>query len=56
VKVRPINTITGDEEFSEVFLDDVVVPGENLVGKLNDGWRILRAGRRDRSYRSQPSG
>jgi hypothetical protein len=43
VKVRPINTITGDEEFSEVFLDDVVVPGENLVGKLNDGWRIANA-------------
>jgi alkylation response protein AidB-like acyl-CoA dehydrogenase len=43
VKVRPINTIAGDEEFSEVFLDDVVVPAENLVGKLNDGWRIANA-------------
>jgi alkylation response protein AidB-like acyl-CoA dehydrogenase len=43
VKVRPITTITGDEEFSEVFLDDVVVPAENLVGKLHDGWRIANA-------------
>jgi alkylation response protein AidB-like acyl-CoA dehydrogenase len=43
VKVRPISTIAGDEEFSEVFLDDVVVRAENLVGKLNDGWRIANA-------------
>jgi hypothetical protein len=40
VKVRPIKTIVGEDEFSEVFLDDVVVPAENLVGKINDGWRI----------------
>jgi len=40
VKVRPIRTIVGENEFSEVFLDDVVVPAENLVGKLNDGWRV----------------
>jgi alkylation response protein AidB-like acyl-CoA dehydrogenase len=43
VKVRPITTIAGDDEFSEVFLDDVVVPAENLVGTLNDGWRIANA-------------
>ena len=43
MKVRPIKTIAGDDEFSEVFLDDVVVPAENLVGKLNDGWRIANA-------------
>src|SRR6516164_1549039 len=43
VKVRPIKTIVGDEEFSEVFLDDVVVAAENLVGKLHDGWRIANA-------------
>jgi hypothetical protein len=40
IKVRPIKTIVGENEFSEVFLDDVVVPADNLVGKLNDGWRI----------------
>jgi alkylation response protein AidB-like acyl-CoA dehydrogenase len=43
VRVRPIKTIAGDDEFSEVFFDDVVVPAENLVGKLNDGWRIANA-------------
>jgi alkylation response protein AidB-like acyl-CoA dehydrogenase len=43
VRLRPIKTITGDDEFSEVFFDDVVVPAENLVGKLHDGWRIANA-------------
>jgi alkylation response protein AidB-like acyl-CoA dehydrogenase len=43
VRIRPIKTIAGDDEFSEVFLDQVIVPAENLVGKLNDGWRIANA-------------
>jgi alkylation response protein AidB-like acyl-CoA dehydrogenase len=43
IKIRPIKTIAGDDEFSEVFFDDVIVPAENLVGKLNDGWRIANA-------------
>src|SRR5262245_17896857 len=43
IRVRPIRTIAGDDEFAEVFFDDVVVPAENLVGKLNDGWRIANA-------------
>src|SRR6516165_2211217 len=43
IRIRPIKTIVGDEEFSEVFLDDVVVAAENLVGKLHDGWRIANA-------------
>ena len=43
IRVRPIRTIAGDDEFSEVFFDDVVVPAANLVGKLNDGWRIANA-------------
>jgi alkylation response protein AidB-like acyl-CoA dehydrogenase len=43
VRVRPIRTIAGDDEFAEVFFDDVAVPLENLVGKLNDGWRIANA-------------
>jgi alkylation response protein AidB-like acyl-CoA dehydrogenase len=43
IRVRPIRTIAGDDEFSEVFFDDVKVPAENLVGKLNDGWRIANA-------------
>jgi alkylation response protein AidB-like acyl-CoA dehydrogenase len=43
ITVRPIRTIAGDDEFSEVFFDNVVVPAKNLVGKLNEGWRIANA-------------
>jgi alkylation response protein AidB-like acyl-CoA dehydrogenase len=43
ITIRPIKTIAGDDEFSEVFFDNVRVPAENLVGKLNDGWRIANA-------------
>lgn len=43
IDVRPIRTIAGDEEFCEVFFDDVRVPMENLVGELHDGWRVANA-------------
>jgi len=43
IRIRPIRTIADDDEFSEVFFDDVIVPAENLVGKLHDGWRIANA-------------
>ena len=43
IDIRPIRTIVGDDEFAEVFLDDVRVPMENLVGPLHDGWRIANA-------------
>ncbi len=38
--VRPLHQMSGRAEFAEVFLTDVVVPKANLVGALNDGWRI----------------
>jgi hypothetical protein len=40
IEVRPVRTIMGSSEFSEVFFTDVRVPVENLVGAENDGWRI----------------
>jgi len=40
IEVRPIETILGSSEFCEVFLDEVRVPAEQLVGKENDGWRV----------------
>jgi alkylation response protein AidB-like acyl-CoA dehydrogenase len=40
VEVRPMTQITGHAEFSELFLDDVVVPRANLLGELGDGWKI----------------
>jgi alkylation response protein AidB-like acyl-CoA dehydrogenase len=40
IDVRPLKTIVGGSEFSEVFLDDVRVPVANRVGDANDGWRV----------------
>jgi alkylation response protein AidB-like acyl-CoA dehydrogenase len=40
ITIRPLTTITGSQEFSEVFFDDVRVPVANRVGDENDGWRI----------------
>jgi alkylation response protein AidB-like acyl-CoA dehydrogenase len=43
ITIRPIRNIAGHEEFCEVFFDDVRVPRDALVGKLNDGWTIAKA-------------
>ena len=40
---RPIRTLTGEEEFCEVFFDDVRVPKDNLVGGVNQGWTMAKA-------------
>jgi alkylation response protein AidB-like acyl-CoA dehydrogenase len=40
VEVRPMTQITGHAEFCELFLDDVIVPKENLLGERGDGWKI----------------
>ena len=40
VDVRPMTQITGHAEFCELFLDDVVVPKENLLSERGDGWKI----------------
>src|SRR5207244_555213 len=40
VEVRPLRTVLGSSEFSELYLDDVRVPVANRVGDENDGWRI----------------
>jgi alkylation response protein AidB-like acyl-CoA dehydrogenase len=40
VDVRPLRQITGDSEFNEVFLDDVPVPVENLIGPEHGGWAV----------------
>ena len=38
ITVRPIITLAGEAHFNEIFFDDVFVPDNRLVGKVNDGW------------------
>ncbi len=40
VTVRPLRQMTGGEEFNEVFLEDVFVPHDRLVGPEHGGWAI----------------
>jgi alkylation response protein AidB-like acyl-CoA dehydrogenase len=40
IDIRPLETIRGTKEFSEVFFDEVRVPVANRVGDENDGWRV----------------
>lgn len=43
VTVVPINQITGDDEFAEIFFDNVEVPVEDLVGEEGQGWAVAQA-------------
>ncbi|HZJ26404.1 MAG TPA: acyl-CoA dehydrogenase family protein [Acidimicrobiia bacterium] len=40
IEVRPLTTITGEHEFSEIFFTDVRVPADALLGPINEGWRV----------------
>jgi len=40
VEVRPIEQIDGSAEFNEVFLTNVRCPKENVVGGVNNGWKV----------------
>jgi alkylation response protein AidB-like acyl-CoA dehydrogenase len=40
VDIRPLRQMTGDCEFNEVFLDDVAVPVDHLIGPEHEGWRV----------------
>ncbi|WP_345661887.1 acyl-CoA dehydrogenase family protein [Streptomyces venetus] len=40
VTVRPIGRLDGKPAFAEIFLDDVFVPDEDVIGEPGQGWRV----------------
>jgi alkylation response protein AidB-like acyl-CoA dehydrogenase len=42
VEVRPIRNAVGDSHFCEIFLNDVSIPAENIVGAENAGWQVAQ--------------
>lgn len=43
ITLRPILQANGQAEFNEMFLDNVEIPTENLIGQEGDGWRIAQS-------------
>jgi alkylation response protein AidB-like acyl-CoA dehydrogenase len=42
ITIRPLIDMTGDHAFNEVFLDEVRLPADSLLGEVNDGWRLAK--------------
>jgi alkylation response protein AidB-like acyl-CoA dehydrogenase len=40
VRVRPIAQLDGEPGFAEIFLDEVFVPDEDVIGEPHNGWRV----------------
>jgi alkylation response protein AidB-like acyl-CoA dehydrogenase len=40
VEVRPLRQLTGEAEFNEIFLDEVFVPRDCLIGEIGGGWSV----------------
>jgi alkylation response protein AidB-like acyl-CoA dehydrogenase len=43
VEVRPIQMLSGESEFNEVFFTDARAPRHHVIGEVNDGWRVTMA-------------
>jgi alkylation response protein AidB-like acyl-CoA dehydrogenase len=43
VTVRPLAHMLGEAEFNEVFLDDVFLPDDAVVGAVDGGWKVAMA-------------
>lgn len=43
VEVRPIQMLTGSEDFCEVFFTDARTDAENVVGEVNGGWEVANS-------------
>jgi alkylation response protein AidB-like acyl-CoA dehydrogenase len=44
ITVRPIREMTGESEFCEVFLDDVRLPPDSVLGQAGGGWAVISSG------------
>ena len=42
ITIRPVLNLAGEDEFCEVFFDNVRVPVANLVGELHQGWAVAK--------------
>jgi alkylation response protein AidB-like acyl-CoA dehydrogenase len=40
VEARPLRQLTGESEFNEVFIEDALVPDENVIGDPGEGWKV----------------
>ena len=43
IDIRPLRQMTGDADFTEVFLEQVRVPKENIIGARGQGWAVSRS-------------
>ena len=40
IDVRPLRQINGDAHFNEVFLDGVRIPADQVIGEVDEGWKV----------------
>ena len=40
IEIRPVNAMSGESEFNEVFFDGATTPADHIVGEINGGWAV----------------